>query len=275
MGQTWLDVVRYAESVTLRGLIYKEAWRYRDYVIESFNDDVPFDFFIRQQISGDLLEAEGFEQRRKNLIATGYLAMGNNNLEDQDKEKLRMDAVDEQLETIGRGLLAQTIGCARCHDHKFDPIPTSDYYALAGILRSTESIINANVGRWVVAELPVPPEEMEAVKALSQELALVQSELAKLTKDKSVGVIKVSDVIGIVVDDPAAMRTGNWNTSLPTRPMSGPGINMPVAGAPIRELFSSHRQNWRASMKSDSLTLTEVTGPSRYQSKFGMLTVRE
>ena len=138
LGQTLAGRWRYAESVTLRGLIYKEAWRYRDYVIESFNDDVPFDFFIRQQISGDLLEAEGFEQRRKNLIATGYLAMGNNNLEDQDKEKLRMDAVDEQLETIGRGLLAQTIGCARCHDHKFDPIPTSDYYALAGILRSTE-----------------------------------------------------------------------------------------------------------------------------------------
>ena len=172
--------MRYAESVTLRGLIYKEAWRYRDYVIESFNDDVPFDFFIRQQISGDLLEAKDFEQRRKNLIATGYLAMGNNNLEDQDKEKLRMDAVDEQLETIGRGLLAQTIGCARCHDHKFDPIPTSDYYALAGILRSTESIINANVGRWVVAELPVPPEEMEATKALSQQLALVKSELESL-----------------------------------------------------------------------------------------------
>ena len=231
-GRHWLDVVRYAESVTLRGLIYKEAWRYRDYVIESFNDDVPFDFFIRQQISGDLLEAEGFEQRRKNLIATGYLAMGNNNLEDQDKEKLRMDAVDEQLETIGRGLLAQTIGCARCHDHKFDPIPTSDYYALAGILRSTESIINANVGRWVVAELPVPPEEMEAVKALSQELALVKSELAKLTKDKSVGVIKVSDVIGIVVDDPAAMRTGNWNTSTSNKTYVGPGYQYASGGSP-------------------------------------------
>ena len=182
---------------------------------------------------GIYLRLRGLNNGEKNLIATGYLAMGNNNLEDQDKEKLRMDAVDEQLETIGRGLLAQTIGCARCHDHKFDPIPTSDYYALAGILRSTESIINADIRTArVVAELPVPPEEMEAVKALSQGLALVKSELAKLTKDKSVGVIKVSDVIGIVVDDPAAMRTGNWNTSTSNKTYVGPGYQYASGGSP-------------------------------------------
>ena len=200
-GRHWLDVVRYAESVTLRGLIYDQAWRYRDYVIDSFNDDVPVDRFIKQQIAGDLLETDDYTQRRRNLLATGYLAMGNNNLEDQDKAKLRMDAVDEQLETIGRGLLGQTIGCARCHDHKFDPIPTKDYYALAGILKNTESIVNANVGRWVEKELPLSEEQAQVSKANRERLALVKSELARLAKDEQVGVIAVEDLVGIVIDD--------------------------------------------------------------------------
>ena len=230
-GRHWLDVVRYAESVTLRGLIYNEAWRYRDYVIESFNDDIPVDQFIRQQISGDLLETDDYQQRRKNLIATGYLAMGNNNLEDQDKAKLRMDAVDEQLETIGRGLLGQTIGCARCHDHKFDPIPTKDYYALAGILKSTESIINANVGKWVEAKLPLPPEQEATAKQVNSQLALVSSELAKLTKDTKVGVIGVEDAIGIVVDDEDAILTGNWSKSKSVKTYIGAGYQFAGGGA--------------------------------------------
>lgn len=230
-GRHWLDVVRYAESVTLRGLIYDQAWRYRDYVIESFNDDVPLNEFIKQQISGDLLETDDYQQRRKNLIATAYLAMGNNNLEDQDKAKLRMDAVDEQLETIGRGLLGQTIGCARCHDHKFDPIPTKDYYALAGILKSTESIVNANVGRWVEEELPLPVEQLKASQKVREQLVILKSELAKLTKDSKVGAIGVEDVMGIVVDDADAVLTGTWKKSNSVKRFVGSGYQFASSGA--------------------------------------------
>lgn len=229
-GRHWLDVVRYAESVTLRGLIYDQAWRYRDYVIDSFNDDVPVDRFIKQQIAGDLLETDDYTQRRRNLLATGYLAMGNNNLEDQDKAKLRMDAVDEQLETIGRGLLGQTIGCARCHDHKFDPIPTKDYYALAGILKNTESIVNANVGRWVEKELPLSEEQAQVSKANRERLALVKSELARLAKDEQVGVIAVEDLVGIVIDDIDAIRTGQWNQSTSNKTYVGPGYQYASGG---------------------------------------------
>ncbi|MCP4814356.1 MAG: DUF1549 domain-containing protein, partial [Planctomycetaceae bacterium] len=118
-GRHWLDVARYAESITLRGFVFPEAWRYRDYVIRAFNEDRPFDDFVKEQIAGDLLPAATLPARRRNVVATTLLTMGNNNLEDQDKGKLRMDVVDEQLETIGRGFLGQTIGCARCHDHKF------------------------------------------------------------------------------------------------------------------------------------------------------------
>ncbi len=137
-GRHWLDVSRFAESMSLRGRILKHAWRYRDYVIDAFNNDKPFDRFLTQQLAGDLLEAESVEVERQNRIATTYLVMGDALLENQNKSQLDMDVVDEQLDTIGRGLLAQTVACARCHDHKFDPIPTRDYYAMAGILKNVQ-----------------------------------------------------------------------------------------------------------------------------------------
>jgi hypothetical protein len=165
-GRHWLDIARYAESVTLRGLIFKEAWRYRDYVIDSFNRDVPFDRFVREQIAGDLLPAATPADRRRQLVATTFLALGNTNLEEQDKKQLRMDVVDEQLDVIGKGLLAQTVTCARCHDHKFDPIPTCDYYALAGILRNVKAMEHANVSRWVEVPLPADPGEEAELKRL-------------------------------------------------------------------------------------------------------------
>src|SRR5262249_13895512 len=92
-GRHWLDLARYAESLTLRGFVLKDAWRYRDYVIESFDDDVPLDRFIREQVAGDLLPAEPPTQKRRQLVATSLLAMGNTNLEEQDKKQLRMDVV--------------------------------------------------------------------------------------------------------------------------------------------------------------------------------------
>src|SRR5688572_6386622 len=181
-GRHWLDVARFAESVTLRGFVFKEAWRYRDYVIDAFNEDLPYDQFIREQIAGDLLPATGIAERRRRMIATTFLALGNTNLEEQDKAQLRMDIVDEQLDTIGKAFLAQTIGCARCHDHKFDPIPTSDYYAMAGILRNTKTVTNANVSGWIELALPVDPEQEELYRKHEVKIAALQSQI-KTAKD--------------------------------------------------------------------------------------------
>ncbi|MDG2126333.1 MAG: DUF1549 domain-containing protein, partial [Verrucomicrobiales bacterium] len=133
-----LDIARYAESSGGgRAILFPDAWRYRDYVVDTFNRDVPFDHFIRQQLAGDLLPHTTTKQRADNLTATAFLAIGPTNFELQDKDLLDMDVIDEQLETFSRAFLGMTVGCARCHDHKFDPIPTSDYYALAGIFKST------------------------------------------------------------------------------------------------------------------------------------------
>ena len=221
-GRHWLDTARYAESVTLRGLIYKEAWRYRDYVIDAFNRDVPLDQFIREQLAGDLLAAATPEERARFIIATTYLQLGNTNLEEQDKRQLRMDVVDEQLDVIGKGLLGQTISCARCHDHKFDPIPTADYYALAGILRNVRALKDANVSNWVEVPLPAAPEVEAAVKqhetAVSDLQARIKVAKAKAPKgvetERTVkGVIAVKDVPGVVVDDAAAKKVGEWKDS--------------------------------------------------------------
>ena len=226
-GRHWLDVARFAESVTLRGFVFKEAWRYRDYVIDSFNRDVPFDRFIQEQIAGDLLPATSTDDRTRQIIATTYLQLGNANLEEQDKKQLRMDVVDEQLDAIAKGFLAQTVTCARCHDHKFDPIPTADYYALAGILRNVKSLKDANVSEWIEVPLPAPPEVEAATKKYDFAVALLQDKLkiakAKAPASAATGVLAIKDVPGIVVDDAKAMKVGEWKDSTANATYIGAG----------------------------------------------------
>ncbi|QDT37719.1 PSD1 and planctomycete cytochrome C domain-containing protein [Stratiformator vulcanicus] len=137
-GRHWMDVARFAESTGGdQNNIYPHAWRYRDYVIDSFNSDKPFDDFIKQQIAGDLLPIEDDQEWGENVVATGFLAIGVKFVGEEDQQKYLADLVDEQVDTTTRAFLATTVACARCHDHKFDPIPQHDYYAMAGIFRST------------------------------------------------------------------------------------------------------------------------------------------
>ncbi|MDE2680711.1 MAG: DUF1549 and DUF1553 domain-containing protein, partial [Verrucomicrobiota bacterium] len=146
----WLDVVRYADSNGLdENAAHANAWRYRDYVVASFNADKPFDQFLIEQIAGDRLPAKNEATRREQRIATGFLSMGPKVLAEPDKVKMEMDIIDEQIDTLGKALLGLTLGCARCHDHKFDPIPTADYYALAGIFKSTKTMDSLKtIAKW-------------------------------------------------------------------------------------------------------------------------------
>lgn len=167
-GRHWLDVARFSESSGGgRTLLFKDSWRYRDYVIDAFNRDLPLNQFIREQLAGDLLPTESIESARSKITATAFLTLGPTNYEEQDKKQLRFDIIDEQLDTLGRAFMAQTLGCARCHDHKFDPISQSDYYAMAGIFASTRTLHNQtdNVARWIVLPLPQPPQQEAALLA--------------------------------------------------------------------------------------------------------------
>ena len=133
-GRHWLDVARYADTTGGgRNNPFPNAHRYRDYVINSFNKDKPFDQFTMEQIAGDLMPSSSDEEYNEKLTGTGFLALGPHNYELQDKELLRMEVVDEQLSAVGKAFMGLTMDCARCHDHPFDPIPIQDYYSIAGI----------------------------------------------------------------------------------------------------------------------------------------------
>ena len=137
-GRHWLDIARYAESSgNSRNMAYVLAWRYRNWVVDAFNRNTPFDKFIRQQIAGDLLPSAKPEERDENLLGTGFLTVGVKSLGEQDLVQYELNVADDQIDATTRAFLGLTVSCARCHDHKFDPIPTRDYYALAGIFRST------------------------------------------------------------------------------------------------------------------------------------------
>lgn len=163
-GRHWLDVARYGESNGNDGLgrnpTFPHAWRYRDYVIAAFNSDIPYDRFLTEQIAGDLLPADSPEQRDRQLIATGFLALTAKPAKAMN-ENFEMDVVADQIDVVGRGVMGISVACARCHDHKFDPIPTRDYYALAGLFTSTETL-------WGVAAhegLTAPPTDVHVLKA--------------------------------------------------------------------------------------------------------------
>jgi len=141
-GRHWLDVARYADSTGAdEDYRYPYAWRYRDYVIDAFNRDLPYPQFIREQIAGDLLPPPGGQEvNATGIVATGFLALGPKLVAEQDKVKMFYDIVDEQIDVVGKTFLGLTLACARCHDHKFDPITTKDYYSLASIFASTRQL---------------------------------------------------------------------------------------------------------------------------------------
>jgi hypothetical protein len=225
----WLDITRFAESSGGgRTLLFKDAWRYRDYVIEAFNQDRPLDQLIREHVAGDLLPAATPQDRTRQLIATGFLALGPTIYEEQDKQQLRFDIIDEQLDTLGKAFLGQTISCARCHDHKFDPITHADYYALAGIFASTRTLADykANVATWVTTPLPLDPDHEKRHRELDTRFTELEASLKrnknKLAnlKDQSTGLafkrdqpIPLSEVPGIVLDDQQAQANGQWKHS--------------------------------------------------------------
>jgi hypothetical protein len=146
----WLDVVRYTDSFDSRittgdgrKMDCSEAWRYRDWVVDALNRDLPYDEFIRQQVAGDIMASQpGGKFDPQKIVATGVYAIGNWGGGDADKEKLITDIADDQVDLTARAFLGLTVACARCHDHKFDPISTEDYYGLAGIFFSSHILPN-------------------------------------------------------------------------------------------------------------------------------------
>ena len=172
-GRHWLDVARYADSNGLdENLVFPNAWRYRDYVISAFNSDKPINRFFQEQLAGDLLPGAGDNE----LIATGYLSLGAKMLAEDDPVKQELDVIDEQIDTTTKTFLGLTVGCARCHDHKFDPIPAKDYYSLAGIFKSTKTMLNyKNMAEWNEQPLGSAVDRQKLTEIETQVKALKES----------------------------------------------------------------------------------------------------
>lgn len=183
----WLDLVGYADEIGTSNSVFAEhAWRYRDYVIDALNEDKPFDRFIREQIAGDLLPHETVEERVTNLSATGFLVLHHIDIVEADKAKLHVDLIDQQVAKISQTFLGLTVGCARCHDHKFDPISQRDYYALGGFFHSTESIYKLSRGVWSdVLAIEVPETETQKMVRAKQSIAHAKT-ILKLQDDRKI-----------------------------------------------------------------------------------------
>ena len=185
----WLDVVRYADYVDpnpkTRVPIFEltEAWRYRDWIVDSFNRDLPFDKFIVHQLAGDLLKnPAGGDLYPEGLVATTFLANGAYDFADSDKEKMVSDIVDDNIDTVGKTFLGLTLGCSRCHDHKFDPISNEDYYALAGIFYSSHFLRDLGPKGDNYIRLRMPLVSNAETMKRDQHLERIETLKAKLKK---------------------------------------------------------------------------------------------
>ncbi|MBM3457888.1 MAG: DUF1549 domain-containing protein, partial [Armatimonadetes bacterium] len=177
----WLDVARYADSNGLdENTAFANAWRYRDWVVRALNADMAYPEFIRWQVAGDLLPpAPDAATQYDRLTATGLLVLGPKVLAEPDKQKMVMDIVDEQIDVTSRAFLGLTLSCARCHDHKFDPISQADYYGLAGIFKSTRTMESLNTVARAFERPLAPPERVEERRTWDRKLQALRDEAKK------------------------------------------------------------------------------------------------
>ncbi|MCE9534569.1 MAG: DUF1549 and DUF1553 domain-containing protein [Planctomycetes bacterium] len=175
----WLDVARYAEDQahTFGVKPSTNAYRYRDWVIDAFNEDLPYDRFVKLQIAADLMD-DGSQAMVKNKAALGFFGLGAVYYKNSDAAKAAADELDDRVDTLTRGFLGLTVSCARCHDHKFDPIPTQDYYSIAGIFWSSKL---AEISMASKKEMDLYQEGQKRLQAADKKLKdLMQSEKDKL-----------------------------------------------------------------------------------------------
>jgi hypothetical protein len=208
LGRHWLDVARYADT---KGYVFNEdrnypnAYTYRDWVIRSFNSDLPFDQFIKQQLAADLLPEVQSGQDEKPLAALGFLTLGRRFLNSTP------DVIDDRIDTTMRGFEGFTVACARCHDHKFDPIPTQDYYSLYAVFNSSQEkdlpISGPKItDPWEKHNREVGEVEGETSQIVSQQVALLRKEVLAVPSAPALSSSVVAALQATKVGDPPAAQ---------------------------------------------------------------------
>ena len=224
-GRHWLDLARYADSNGLdENFLFREAWRYRNWVIDALNTGMPFDRFILEQLAGDLLPFDSIAQRDRQRIAAGFLVLGPKVLLGNNEKNQRMEVADELIDTVGKTILGQTLGCCRCHDHKFDPVPTADYYALAGIFSSTrvmETRYMLGEQRSMERLVGLGPEGLEADEVYEafwrEQPRLVEQKKQAEAALEAIKQEKPDDLTAILAKHPEAVAAEAKPTAEPVR----------------------------------------------------------
>jgi hypothetical protein len=179
-GRHWLDLARYADTAGDNpDYPIPQAWRYRNYVIDAFNADMPYDQFLREQIAGDLIPAESEAEHHRMTIGTGFIALSRR-FGGGTKEKIGNQTIEDTINTIGQATMGLSLSCARCHDHKFDPIPTRDYYALYGFFESTQ-YPSTRQGMDTIVKLIKPETYAALIGDKAGPMAEIEEKIGKLS----------------------------------------------------------------------------------------------
>ncbi|MBL8849199.1 MAG: DUF1553 domain-containing protein [Planctomycetaceae bacterium] len=251
-GRYWLDIARYSDSNGLdENLAHAHAYRYRDYVVAALNSDTPYDVFIHEQLAGDLLNADSvtattdYAVAAQRVTATGFLSLGAKMLAEDDPVKMQMDIIDEQVDTLARAFMGLTFGCARCHDHKFDPVSQGDYYAMAGIFKSTRTMENFSVvARW--QELPLgSPDEIERQNRHKELIAAQNKAISEFIAQQNAEVLRsASGALDgyLLAAQRAELRAKMIADAQPQGPSLSTSTELP-AGVRLLEAEQFHRGN--------------------------------
>ena len=252
----WLDLTGYADMIgTSNGVFAEHAWRYRDYLINAFNADKPFDEFVREQIAGDLMPSKSTEDRAQKITATGFLMVGDIEIVNPDKAKMETDHIDSQMIKIGQTFMGMTLGCVRCHDHKFDPIGVDDYYGIAGMLRSSPSSHKMpDMGVWSTLNstaLPETPAQLAARKKIEaeneQRIVGLKADQKKLTEEKTT-IAKQLAALGKPAAPSPQVAANNDNAERDVSKPVSPSDKKP-AEDPTKDALTKRRDELDAKLK--------------------------
>jgi hypothetical protein len=239
-GRHWLDVVRYADTAgETADYPVPVAWRYRDYVIAAFNADKPYDEFLREQVAGDILARRGDPERyAERVTATGYLAISRRF--GFDSENYHHLTIQDTIDTVGQSVLGLTLGCARCHAHKYDPISMRDYYALYGIFESTRYAFPGSEQKQkyrALVPLVSPASARAGWRAYEAEVAGLAARLEKAKKPVPGGVLRSLDELDGDFEMQAPAAGGSKGVLVPPWVYEGPIAVTTEAQSPFRNLY--------------------------------------
>jgi hypothetical protein len=274
-GRHWLDVVRYADTAgDTADYPAPQAWRYRNYVIDAFNADKPYDEFLREQIAGDVLAQQGpAEKVAERVTATGYLAISRRF--GFDSENYHHLTIQDTIDTVGQSVLGLSLGCARCHDHKFDPVSMNDYYALYGIFDSSRYSFPGSEQKQKVRSLaPLLPlaESQAKWRAFEARVSELSSQLAKKKPVPSVVLRSLADIDGDF-ELQAAAAGGSNGVLVPPWIYEGKIAVTNAAQSPFKNLYPSGKVGVSIAAGAGPYRIQQALYPRRTRANGGTLHV--